>query len=80
MWSVQQKKKQKERKECMPKSCKECPYKYKDVFWFCKLEKTENSEADIDDHGEPFGFVPEWCKLRGIKWQNILLKYQMKFR
>ena len=48
-----------------PKSCAECKYKYShDTIWECILESTENSSVDI---GEPFNYVPNWCKLRPLK-------------
>lgn len=57
-------------------SCKDCQYKYKDIFWFCLLEKTENSDASIDDHGEPFDFVPEWCKLKeAMQMKDVYIHY-----
>ena len=46
----------------LPKSCAECEYKRYHMFmWECGLESTDMASVDI---GDPFDFVPEWCRLR----------------
>ena len=57
----------------MPKSCQECPLKYRDGYglpWFCCCESTVNSDADVSDgNNKPFTFRPEWCVLNPIQGQ-----------
>lgn len=52
-------------------TCEKCNnliYEY--PFYFCKFERTENSDADVTSHWKPFNFQPNWCKIKkeeGIK-------------
>ena len=48
-------------------TCATCPHLIKDddfpLYW-CGLERTENSDADVSLYGNPFELQPEWCRLR----------------
>ena len=46
-------------------TCATCPHCiYESPFYWCGLERTENSDTDVSD-GEfkPFNFQPDWCLL-----------------
>ena len=53
-------------------TCKTCKHLIKEhPFYWCGLERTENSDADVADwSGEtphPFDFQPDWCMLKNNK-------------